>query len=238
MALRKRHGFKTWGLWLVAGTAAFATFWFGIVPQSWSPFPRLDLASPSPWFLDFRLAALRRDRGACAAALVRPVIASVPIVDYTEAAKGCGWTNAVSMSSAGGAEIGAAQITCEAAAALAMWMQHEVQPLAEKHFGSRVVRAGSMGTYSCRNIIGRKFFANVRSQHATANAIDIAGFKLANGDWISVARDWKGGGKKSAFLREAHRRACAYFRVALSPEFNAAHHDHLHLDRGYMWRCK
>jgi len=50
---------------------------------------------------------------------------------------GCGWTNAVSISSVGGAEFGAAQITCELAAALALWVKYELQPLAVATFGSR-----------------------------------------------------------------------------------------------------
>jgi hypothetical protein len=33
-------------------------------------------------------------------------------------------------------------------------------------------------------------------------------------------------------------RACKYFRVAIGPEFNAAHWNHLHLDRGVFERCK
>ncbi|MGI9478102.1 MAG: extensin family protein, partial [Hyphomicrobiaceae bacterium] len=32
--------------------------------------------------------------------------------------------------------------------------------------------------------------------------------------------------------------ACHYFRVALSPAFNAAHRDHFHFDRGILWTCQ
>ena len=46
------------------------------------------------------------------------------------------------------------QLTCEAAAALALWVEHEVQPLAVSTFGSRVAGIEDMGTYSCRNMIG------------------------------------------------------------------------------------
>ncbi len=217
--------------------SAFAALWLGLLPQVLNPFPVLQLTDSSPWFLDFRLAIVNRDRGACVDTLTGPAITAKPLVDFSEKA-GCGWKNAVAIRTAGGAELPVAQVTCGVAAALAMWVQHEVQPLAEKHLGSRVTSVSNMGTYSCRNIIGRKFFANVRSQHATANAIDIAGFKLADGRFVSVARDWKGEAQKAAFLRAVHKRACAYFRVSLSPDFNAAHHDHFHLDRGYMSSCR
>jgi hypothetical protein len=105
-------------------------------------------------------------------------------------------------------------------------------------FGQEVVTLGDMGTYDCRNIVGNPFWKGVRSQHAAANAIDISGFTFADGRSISVLRDWKGKGPESQFLREAHRRSCRYFRVALSPDFNAAHANHFHFDRGLMWTCR
>lgn len=236
MARRRRPILKL-AATAVALAAASAVFWLGLLPQWASPFPRLDLATPSQWFVDFRLASMRRDRGACAATLRPPVITAKPLVDFA-GKDGCGWTNAVAVSAAGGAALSAPQLTCEAAAALALWVEHEVQPLAEKHLGSRVSHIATMGTYACRNIIGRRFLGNVRSQHATANAIDIAGFRLAGGNTVSVKRDWSGDDAKARFLKDVHGRACAYFRVVLGPEFNAAHRDHFHFDRGPMWRCK
>jgi hypothetical protein len=78
----------------------------------------------------------------------------------------------------------------------------------------------------------------VRSQHATANAIDISGFTLDGGRQISILRDWTSKGPEAAFLKEVHHRACRYFRVALGPEYNAAHKNHFHFDRGAFSRCK
>ena len=127
---------------------------------------------------------------------------------------------------------------CEVAAALALWVKHEVQPLARRILGQRVTALQNFGTYSCRKIIGSRFWKSRMSEHATANAIDISRFRLANGTWISVKRHWKGHGKKSQFLRAVHSRACRYFRVSLSPDFNAAHHDHFHFDRGVLSMCR
>ena len=87
-------------------------------------------------------------------------------------------------------------------------------------------------------MIGNSKCTNLRSQHALANAIDISGFKLADGRVVTVAKDYKGNGTEDTFLRAAHMRACKYFRVAIGPEFNAAHWNHLHLDRGVFERCK
>lgn len=217
--------------------AIFAAFWLGLVPQRFSPFAPISLDEAPSWFVDFRLAALRRDPELCRAVLREPHIKATPIPD-SGIKDGCGWVNAVRLNGVGGAEIRVEQLTCETAAALALWVEHEVQPLALSTFGARVTGLEDMGAYSCRNMIGNSKWTNLRSQHALANAIDISGFKLADGRVITVAKDYKGNGTEAAFLHAAHMRACKYFRVAIGPEFNAAHWNHLHLDRGVFERCK
>jgi hypothetical protein len=217
--------------------ALFAAFWFGMVPQRYSPFAAISLEERPSWFVDFRLAALRRDPELCRAVLREPHIAATPIPDNA-IRNGCGWVNAVRLSTVGGAELGAAQLTCEAAAALALWVEYEVQPLALAAFGARVTGLEDMGTYSCRNIIGNEKSAHMRSQHALANAVDIGGFNLENGHQISIAKAWKGHDREARFLHAAHEGACRYFRVAIGPDYNRAHWNHFHLDRGIFTRCE
>jgi hypothetical protein len=221
---------------LILAVGVGGAFWFGLVPNSLSPLPSINLESPG-WLVDPRLASLRFDKAQCRTVLKPPHTDATPIPD-NPLRKGCGWVNSVRFSQVGGARLGVNKITCEMAAALSLWIEHEVQPLAMKHFGKRVASLGNMGTYDCRDIIGNPMWKGVRSQHATANALDISGFKLEDGTSISVLRNWKGTGPKAKFLREAHQRACGYFRVALSPNFNVAHRDHFHLDRGILWSCK
>lgn len=117
-------------------------------------------------------------------------------------------------------------MACPVAAALAMWEWNVVQPAALRRLGSRVVTIEQFGTYNCRDIAG----SAVLSEHAHARAIDIAGFVLASGKRITVARDWQGGDAESLFLRDVRDGACRLFSTTLSPDYNAAHHDHLHLD--------
>lgn len=92
-----------------------------------------------------------------------------------------------------------------------------------------------MGVYACCGvgdpITGRP------SAHARAQAIDIAGFRLANGRRISVAKDWAGQGAEAVFLRRVRDDACRLFGVTLSPDYNAAHADHLHLEAGRGGLC-
>ncbi len=222
---------------LLLAVVLFGAFWLGLVPQRYSPFAAISLDDPPHWFVDFRLAALRRDPQQCRSALKPPHIVATPIADKVQP-NGCGWTNAVRIAQVGGADIGLEQLTCEAATALALWMEYGVQPLAMQMFGSRVAWMQDMGTYSCRNIIGNERWIKTRSQHSLANAVDIGAFRLENGKQMSITADYKADTPEGRFLREAHRRACYYFRVAIGPEFNKAHRDHLHFDRGPLLRCK
>lgn len=222
---------------LLIGLSLVAALRLGYFPQRFSPFPPISLEERPDWFVDTRLAALRLDRQLCDSVLREPHIDAVAVADQPYK-NGCGWVNAVRLSQAGGARIGAEKLACEMAAALALWIEHEVQPLAKEIFGNRVTAIGDMGIYDCRNILGNPLMKNIRSQHATANAIDISGFTLEGGRQIIVLRDWQGDKPEARFLKEIHRRACRYFRVALGPEYNAAHKNHFHLDRGAFSRCK
>lgn len=217
--------------------SVFAAFWFGVVPQRMSPFAPLTLDQPAQWFVDPKLAALRRDPALCQAVLKTPHIEAVAIPDLPFE-NGCGARNSVRVSTVGGARLPADRISCEVAAALALWLEYDVQPLAVSILGQRVQSVLQMGTYSCRNIIGNPFWKGVRSQHASANAIDIGGFMLADGRQISVLKNWNGGSPEGRFLREVHARACHYFRVVLGPDFNVSHKDHFHFDRGPLWTCR
>ena len=188
--------------------------------------------------IDWQLAELKHDSELCH----RVVQASeslkagpiAPLIDTN----GCGWTDAVRMSEIGGAKIGVSRVSCEVAAALALWSKFEVQPLAQRIFGQRVTHVRNFGTYSCRKIIGSKFCRNRLSEHARANAIDISAFRLATGAKTVLKRDWKGTGKKAQFLRAIHSGAYNYFRVSLGPDFNRAHHDYFHFDRGDLRTCR
>ena len=215
----------------------FGSLRFGLIPQRFSPFAPLSLRDPPRYFLDARLSVLRRDPALCQSVLTTPHIDASAVADQP-VKDGCGWSNAVKFSTVGGARIGVSPLTCEMAAALALWIEQDVQPLAQELFGQSVVRLGDMGSYGCRNIVGNPLWRNVRSQHASANAIDISGFTLADGHQISILKDWSAAGAASIFLKEAHKRACRYFRVTLGPEYNEAHKNHFHFDRGAFSRCK
>jgi len=121
-----------------------------------------------------------------------------------------------------------AVMSCALAARLDEFERAVVQPLAKAELGQRVVRIDQMGSFACRRVNG----SSRVSQHATGLAIDIGGFRLSDGTTVSVERDWNEPGPKRLFLRHLARQACGYFSVVLTPDSNADHHNHLHLDIG------
>ena len=126
--------------------------------------------------------------------------------------------------------------SCPLAVAFALFERHSLQPAAQAVFGQAVTRVEHLGSFACRNVYNR---AEGRlSQHASANALDIAGFRLADGRSISVLKDWPGQGDSAQFLRQARDGACDAFNVVLSPDYNAAHRNHFHLDMGRWGVCR
>ena len=123
---------------------------------------------------------------------------------------------------------------CPMAVSFELWRRQSVAPQARRILGTEVVGLDQFGTYACRNIRG----SERRSEHATAQAIDIAGFRFADGRRITVARDWSAPGSSGQFLATVRDDACRIFHAALSPDYNAAHVDHLHLDTGRFRICR
>lgn len=125
-------------------------------------------------------------------------------------------------------------MTCPVAAALEIWRRDTLEPAAREIFGSRIDAVDHLGAYSCRRLYGRD--TGPYSEHATGNAVDIAGFQLADGTRISVLRDWNDGEAKGRFLRRVRDGGCGVFATVLSPDYNAAHADHFHFDQSERWR--
>ena len=123
---------------------------------------------------------------------------------------------------------------CPLAVRYVLWDRQVMQPAAEAAFGSRVARVTEVGTYACRRVYGQTATDAKPSEHARANALDIGGMTLADGRKVSVLADWSGqgpaGAEGSTFLKRIRDGACRAFGTTLSPDYNAAHANHLHLD--------
>ncbi|MEQ1498240.1 MAG: extensin family protein [Novosphingobium sp.] len=153
---------------------------------------------------------------------------------------GCSTLGTVRLSSLKGddanlALVGLGPVACPLADTFAGWARFGADRAAQQILGSRLVRIETMGSYNCRNVAG----SSRRSAHATANAIDVSGFVLADGRRITVAGNWAD--KSPAvrrFFSAIHTSACKRFGTVLGPAYNAAHRDHLHLELGGKAVCR
>ncbi|MGC1271674.1 MAG: extensin family protein [Croceibacterium sp.] len=212
-----------------------ARTWLADHPQH-DPWAPLDLNDPPGWATQRKIAALRGDPAECRAVLARSGIAFTALDPEGQGA--CRTPDRTLLPDAPFSPA-RPHTTCAVAAAFSLWLQQGVQPAAQAQLGSGIARIEHFGTYSCRRLYGRP--DGPWSEHATGNAIDIAAFILKDGRRISVLRDWDREGPEAAFLRDARDNACETFGTVLSPDYNAAHADHLHLDqaaRGFGGVCR
>jgi hypothetical protein len=205
------------------------------VPPDWNPWAPLDVNAEPNFLTRHKLERLSRSSEQCQQVLATTHIEYQRLDDRTTGAA-CGFFNAVRVEKTSAGVGKAFSLSCRAAVSLAMWERHVLEPAAQKHFGQSVATLEHFGSYSCRNVYGRP--DATRSRHATAEAWDVAGFVLADGQRIRVVRDWQGEGEAATFLREVRDGACRFFDGVLSPDYNAAHRDHLHLDRGPLRMCR
>ena len=203
------------------------------IPPRWNPWAPLDIREPPNLLTPLKLRRLQQDRTLCEQALGTAPLRYVVVPDSTPE-PGCPVENSVRVQGSDVRFNGPFLATCPLAAAYAMFELHGLQPAAQAVFGQSVVRIDHFGSFACRNIAR----SNRRSQHASANALDMAGFHLKDGTRITVARDWQGDGDKARFLRQVRDAACKAFNVTLGPEYNAAHHDHFHVDMGGFGMCR
>ncbi|WP_312379892.1 extensin-like domain-containing protein [Stutzerimonas balearica] len=218
---------------LVAGLAYAVRAGHLDIPPRWNPWAPLDLREPPNWLTSLKLRRLREHRQLCEQALATAELRYAAVPDRTPEPR-CLIENAVRVQASDVRFNGAFLATCPLAAAYALFERHGLQPAAQAVFGQPVTQVDHFGSFACRNIAR----SNRRSQHASANALDLAGFRLADGTRITVARDWQGDDDKARFLREVHAAACRTFNVTLGPGYNAAHHDHFHVDMGGFGVCR
>jgi hypothetical protein len=144
----------------------------------------------------------------------------------------CGMTRPLKVSALANGTIAVDKvltIDCPMIPALEAWLNDFVEPDAQSRFGQRVATVNVFGAYSCRsidNVPGAQL-----SEHAFGNAVDVAGFTLANGREIDFVRNWRNAdSQEGAFLHEAHAGACRYFTTVLGPGADVFHYNHIHLD--------
>ncbi|MGA5588941.1 extensin family protein [Pseudomonas siliginis] len=224
-----------WGgvLAIAGGAVSVWRGWLDVPPQ-WNPWAPLDIKAAPNWLSGYKLMRLRSDPELCAQALSSSDLRVSPQADSPGAK--CPLVGALRVQGGGVALSSSFIASCPLAVAYAMFEHHTLQPAAQSAYGQKIARVDHLGSFACRNVYNRE--SGALSRHASADALDIAGFRLAGGRTISVLRDWPKQNQDAEFLRQVRDGACESFSVVLSPDYNAAHRNHFHVDVGRWSVCR
>lgn len=214
-------------LLVVAGFALFVARDFVHRHPENAPWTPLDLTAPIGWATAAKLGRLSARPAECRALLTAANVGFRPEPPRRDG-PGCSLAGTLRVSNVGvPLRPGGLALSCPLAAALTVWTRQVALPAA-RAAGTRATAITDYGSYNCRTIAG----SDRLSEHATANAIDVSGLRLADGTTVTIARDFRDPGPRGVLARRLHDGACRLFAVTLSPDYNAAHRDHLHLDMG------
>jgi hypothetical protein len=117
----------------------------------------------------------------------------------------------------------AATMRCTMASAIADWIRTDMAPLAGS-LGTRLSELDNFDSFDCRGrnrVVGAKM-----SEHGRANALDVRGLKLANGQSIALTERSTPRDLRDKVLQSV----CARFTTVLGPGSDGYHEDHVHLD--------
>nr|WP_254437980.1 extensin family protein [Ruegeria arenilitoris] len=140
--------------------------------------------------------------------------------------KACGINDAVQVTSVSGVALSRpSTMDCGTAIALNKWVDKSVKPTFKRR--GPVVELQVAAHYACRTRNNRKG-ARI-SEHGKGRAIDISGFKMADGEVVTVLNGWRKNPSKRQ-LTKVWRGACGPFGTVLGPNSDRYHRDHFHLD--------
>ncbi len=117
----------------------------------------------------------------------------------------------------------AATLRCSMASAVAQWVRDDVAPMVSG-LDTTLREIDNFDSYDCRGrnrVVGAQI-----SEHGKANALDVRGFRLADGRMLSLTDR-----TLAVELRDRVKvSVCARFTTVLGPGSDWYHEDHIHLD--------
>jgi hypothetical protein len=215
---------------LLLGWQAFNFF----TPPQHNPFKPLDLKIKPGIVTGFKLDSLGHDKPKCFALLDQAGVTYTRL-DKPSDNPECGIEDGLTLDQSLTPYSGTVTVSCRLAATLHMWERHVVLPAAQEIFGQGVKRIETMGSYQCRRVNNAS--TGRWSEHAHGDAVDIGGFTLEDGTKVMVEGMFNTPTREGQFLRRVRDRACGLFSATLSPDYNALHYNHLHLDMGLYTIC-
>ncbi|MBL5884549.1 hypothetical protein D3C81_96820 [compost metagenome] len=217
---------------IIAGAAVMGYRW---LPSYYNPFVPLNLDDPPGKITQFKLRRLTPE--ACTRLLSeanqKRLIQTQPMAN---SAGDCPLSDVVRVRNFGPVTLSSSFIaSCPLALSSALFIQQQARPLTKTMMGSELARVEHLGSFACRNIYHRPDAR--RSEHATADALDISGFQLADGQKVTVLPGWRNE-KTQPWLRALLSASCDYYGNGLGPEYNAAHANHFHLGMRGFGLCR
>ncbi len=205
------------------------------LPSYYNPFTPLNLDDPPGRITQYKLRRLTPE--ACASLLAQAnqknLIRTQAVAD---SGGECPLNNVVRVRDFGPVSLnGSFLASCPLALSSALFVSQQARPLTKRFTGSELTRIEHLGSFACRNIYHRPDAR--RSEHATAEALDIAAFRLANGERVTVLNGWKSA-KTQPWLKALLAASCGYYGNSLGPEYNAAHASHFHLGMRGFGLCR
>ncbi|HEP0316704.1 TPA: extensin family protein [Enterobacter bugandensis] len=205
------------------------------LPSYYNPFTPLNLDDPPGRITQYKLRHLTPE--ACASLLAqanqKKLIRTQAVAD---SGGECPLNNVVRVRDFGPVSLnGSFLASCPLALSSALFVSQQARPLTKRFTGSELTRIEHLGSFACRNIYHRPDAR--RSEHATAEALDIAAFRLANGERVTVLNGWKSA-KTQPWLKALLAASCGYYGNGLGPEYNAAHASHFHLGMRGFGLCR
>lgn len=217
---------------VIVGAAVMGYRW---LPSYYNPFVPLNLDDPPGKITQYKLRRLTPE--ACASLLSqanqKQLIQTQTLAD---SAGDCPLTDVVRVRNFGPVTLSSSFIaSCPLALSSALFVHQQARPLTQTLMGSELARIEHVGSFACRNIYHRPDAR--RSEHASADALDISAFQLANGQRVTVLRGWREE-KTYPWLRALLSASCDYYGNGLGPEYNAAHANHFHLGMRGFGLCR
>lgn len=208
------------------------------LPAQYNPFMPLSPTDPPTMVTRYKLRHLSGDPAACMAVLKQA--SEQGMIQYREQSSttgDCPLDSSVRVARFGEVQLSSSFLaSCPLALRSAMYVHQRAVPTAQQIIGSPLRRIDHLGSFACRNIYNREQAR--RSEHATADALDISGFRFANGQQITVRKGWNESGARGEVVRALFSQSCAFYGNALGPEYNAAHADHFHLGMRGFGLCR
>lgn len=224
---------KVWLTMMILSVACGVGYRY--LPSYYNPLAPLELSDPPNWLTQFKLKRLTPAR--CQTLLQQAneqkLITSQPVAD---SAGECPLTDVVRVRDFGVVKLSSSFLaSCPLALRSALYVGQQAAPLTERLMMSQLTRIEHLGSYACRNIYHRPDAR--RSEHASAQALDISGFILADGRHVTVLRGWKQE-ESATWLRTLLSASCHYYGNGLGPDYNAAHANHFHLGIRGIGLCR